>query len=681
MINFKSIPFLRLLFPYVLGICFSLTFGVLSNIHLLLMLSFLLCLITFGFQKFYLSPLYFKKAAYIVSANVFLFLLANEAFYLYKDTNRANHYTHFLNQQAQNFFVTVDDVPVKTDKGTKLPVSVECVEYQNQWRVVCGKIIVYLKNDSIRNFDVGDALLINAKYTTVSEPKNPNEFNYKRFLDNKNIFHVVYAKPEEVFITKPLLQKFSISQLGAQIKLKVVNTFRNSGLSKETFAICSALLVGYDDEIDSDIMRSFSHSGTLHVLSVSGMHTGILFGIFVFLFGLFDKHDKYKKLRCFLVVIALFLFVVITGFAPAVLRAALMLSLIVVGQTFYKQSNGFNTLFLSAFILLLTNPCLVTDVGFLLSYTAVFGIMYLYPLLSQRFYFDNWLLQKINSLTLMSVSATVFTLPISLYYFHQFPVWFVFSNLVIIPLSTVVMIGAITLLCLNQLVFFKTFLVGAINQLNALMLWFARLTDQPDFGYIDNIHFSTTDFLYLSLCIVLLLWIVHSRQYVTVRLFLMLCGAWLFTNLIFSYQQLQQKEFVVFFVKQKPAFVLRHGTEVYCYADSLTNAEMERYLNPYLLSLQQYNLRPVKTDLIKVDTVAIQFLNRKNQTLMSPALNYIVVSHNTSVNPLEFVKNKPMVIADCSNSYNFVKTLRQQCALAEVPFYSVKEQGALRIRL
>lgn len=681
MINFKSVPFLRLLVPYVLGICFTLSFGILSNIHLLLSLSFLLCLITFSFQKFYVRPLYFKKAIYIVCANVFLFLLANEAMYVYKDTNRTNHYSHFLNQQSQNFFVTVTDVPVKTERGTKLTVGIDCIEYQHKWMIVQGTTIVYLKNDSSKNYKVGDNLLINAKYTAVNEPRNPYEFDYKHFLENKNIFHVVYAKPESVVVTKPIQQKFSFNQLGAHLKLRAVNTLRNSGLTKDAFSICSALLVGYDDEIDSDIMQSFSHSGTLHVLSVSGMHTGILFGIFVFLFGLFDKHHKYKKLKCFSVVFALSLFVLITGFSPAVLRASLMLSLIVIGQTFYKQGNGFNTLFLSAFILLLMNPGLVMDVGFLLSYLAVFGIMYLYPILSQRFYFDNWFLQKTNSLTLMSVSATLFTLPISLYYFHQFPIWFVFSNLVIIPLSTIIMIGAIALLCLNQVAIIKGILVYGINKLNTLMLWFASLTDNSEYGYIGNIHFSGWDFLFLSIAILFVLWIMHSKQYLVVKLFLMLCVVWLFSGLFFSYRQMQQKELVVFYVKQKPAIILRHGVNVYCSLDSLSEKEKERYINPYLLSLPHCHLKPIKADLIKQSTAIIQFLNRKEQSFIESSSDYIVVSHNVKINPFEFHKNKPMIIADCSNSYNFVKRLKQECALADVPFYSVKEQGALRVSL
>lgn len=679
MVNFKSIPFLRILFPYVLGIIFSLTIGVLPNVHVLLLFSFSAVVIAFLYQYFYKRPMYLKKFFFILSTNIFLFLLANEAYFQYKDLNRSNHYSHYLNNEPQKFFVSIEDVPVKTERYTKLTANINAISFNNQWNLVEGRTILYLQNDSLRSFEVGDELLVESKFTTVNEPKNPYEFNYKSFLESRNIFHVVYAKPHQVSSSPYLKHNFSFNRLGASIKHSVVSTLRSSGLSQEAFSIAAALLVGYDDEIDSDIMQSFSHSGTLHVLSVSGMHTGVLFGIFVFLFGLFDKHQRYKKLKCFSVITGLALFVLITGFSPAVLRAALMLSLIVIGQTFYKQGNSFNTLFLSAFLLLLVNPCLVNDVGFLLSYTAVFGIMYLYPVLSQRFYFDNWLWQKINSLTLMSVSATLFTLPISLYYFHQFPTWFVFSNLLIIPLSTILMVGAIALVCLSKVVFAKTVLVYGVNKLNAIMLWFAQLTDEPGYGYIDTVHFSITDFLYLSALIALFLWIIYSKQYKTVVLFLICCASWLITNLYFSYQQTKEKELVIFYVKQKPAFLYRNGMKIYAALDSLSNREIERHIKPYLLSLQQYNLIPVKANLFKQKDFCLEHLSKERIPIGNAS--YVLVSHNNPLVPADLFKNKPLVIADCSNSATFVKQLKQQCALADIPFYSVKEQGALRINL
>ena len=213
------------------------------------------------------------------------------------------------------------------------------------------------------------------------------------------------------------------------------------------------------------------------------------------------------------------------------------------------------------------------------------------------------------------------------------------------------------------------------------MLWFAQLTDNPDYGYIDNVHFSVSDFLYLSSLIALFLWIVYSKQYKTVVLFLTLCASWLITGMCFSYRQTQEKELVVFSIKHKPAFLYRSGTNIYTSLDSLTNKEKERYIKPYLLSLHQTEFRKLTGNIIQHHNFSLTHMSGQNLVSADCCSDYIIISNNTKINPMDLHKNKPLVIADCSNSYTFVKQLKQQCALADVPFYSVKENGALRISL
>jgi competence protein ComEC len=313
------------------------------------------------------------------------------------------------------------------------------------------------------------------------------------------------------------------------IKSKLVSILRDSELSQEAFSICSALLVGYDDEIDSEVMQSFSHSGTLHILSVSGMHTGVLYAVLIFLFSLIDKYDKYKKTKFVFIMLGLWLFVLVTGLSPSILRAALMLSLVLVGKTFYKQGNSYNTLLLSAFLLLLYNPYLIKDVGFLLSYCAVFGIMYLYPILQKLYFFENKILQTTWSGVIMSVSATVFTLPISLYFFHQFPIWFVFSNMIIIPISFLIMGAAALFLMLLQSSFHQSHFSIYHKWFNfCIMMWFAQLTDNPNYGFIDFISFSKTDFCFMTIIIILLcLMILSTKSYKQVLALCLLVITWL----------------------------------------------------------------------------------------------------------------------------------------------------------
>ncbi|HRF99941.1 MAG TPA: ComEC/Rec2 family competence protein [Bacteroidia bacterium] len=647
--------------------------------HLIFFVSFSFLVLTFLFQKFYKSNLLLTKKLFILSVNIFLFFLAFESSFFYCDKNNPSHYSNFLNHQHQQFEAIIDEIPIVSEQTIKLYVTVNAIDDHTKWHYATGKTIVYVRQDSSIKLNVGDKLLIRSRFSYLTEPKNPNEFNYKEFLESKNIYHTVFAQSKNTSVINERA-RFHYSKIGVYIKSRLVSILRYSGLSQEAFSICSALLVGYDDEIDSDIIQSFSHSGTLHILSVSGMHTGVLYAVLIFLFSLFDKYDNYKKTKFAFVMLFLWLFVLVTGFSPSILRAAIMLSLVLFGKTFYKQGNSYNTLLLSAFIILLFNPYLIKDVGFLLSYSAVFGIMYLYPKLQRLYVFDNRILQTSWSGVLMSVSATFFTLPISLYFFHQFPLWFVFSNMIIIPISLLIMGASALILVFFKIAIVSNILVYIINIFTAFMLWLAQLTDNPTYGYIDFISFSKTDFCFLTATLILFLIFISTKSYKQVVVFGLLIISWISSSVIINYNNSHQKELVVFHVKQQSVFALRVGHTVYGNFKNIPKKDFERYVKPYLLNYSNLKLVAADADAFKTDSVLI-LRNYSNSNLQDLNPNVVLVSHDKPIELVTNHKTKPIVIADCSNSYKFVKKLKKQCAQFDIPFYSVKENGAFKVNL
>ncbi|MES2512575.1 MAG: ComEC/Rec2 family competence protein [Bacteroidota bacterium] len=665
----------------MLGVIFSECTGQVEQQHIIFTVVSLLWIASFCFQSFQPSVTAFKKVAFIVCSNLLLFILAFESCYLYNARNQHDHYTHFVFPGKQNMVATITDIPVTSQTFIKVPVEVNCVEEHNQWHYTEGQTIIYLRNDSSLSLELGNQILVNSEFSFVNNPKNPGEFDYKLFLQNKNIFHVVYANSKSITPIPQINSEFDITHLGTHIKAQLVSVLRNSDLSREAFSICSALLVGYDDEIDSAVMQSFSHSGTLHILSVSGMHTGVLYGILVYIFSLFDKYDRFKKTKFCFVMSFLVLLIFITGLSPSVLRAALMLSLVLFGQTFYKQGNSYNTLLLSAFLLLLFNPYLIKDVGFLLSYFAVFGIMYLYPILHKLHVFNNRILQWLWTSVLISVAATVFTLPISLYYFHQFPIWFAFSNLVIIPISILIMISAALFLVIYKIGFLNYITTCIINVCTSVMLWLAQLTDNPQYGFIDFIFFSVTDLVFLSLCIMLCLMIISGKQYKQVLALCIIMITWLSASLYDNYKQLNENELVIFHVKHQSVLALRVGQTVYADFDSISEKDMQRHVKPYLLTISNLKIIPIKNNVLKLNDKTILRADRPGVALTESDPHYIVVSNDTPLELITNYKTRPVIIADCSNSYKFVKKLKRQCALASVSFYWAKETGAVQIKL
>lgn len=593
LVNFKSIPFFRLLVPYVIGIIFyELNFPEVFN-NFSFWFSATLVVTFFSLSKFFFIQNRQLKIIYSVSVQVFLFFLPFKTFEYYKENLNQYHYTNYLSQHSQKTIGVIKDISLTKSKLAKLTLYINAIEINNNWKYCDGKTIVYVKGSENRNLSIGNEVLIQSKYNPIYNNGNPNEFDYKKFMERKNIFHTVFVNSHKIHFIKRL-NDFSIVDYGSKLKHHIVTILRESKLSQNAFSICSALIVGYDDEIDSEVINSFSHSGTLHMLSVSGLHTGVIYSILLFLFSMIDKNNRFKLTKTFVIIICLFLFVLITGLSPSVLRASVMFSLIIIGKTFYRESNSYNTLFLSAFILLFINPYLIYDIGFLLSYTAVFGIIYLYPKLNNFILLDNRILKWMWNGASVSIAATIFTLPITLYYFHQFPIWFILSNLIIIPIGLFNMFGGIILILLYKITFLNSLLTYTINCSTDIMLWLTKLTNNNTIGYIDNIAFSKIDLMFLIFIFVCLTFSFYYKTYRYVMTTIITSIIWCVLS-IFNLIEQQHTHTATFLnINKKRVYVIQKGNNVLINAvDSINYNDIERYIKPSIVNTSGLNYQVV----------------------------------------------------------------------------------------
>ncbi|MFO0321071.1 MAG: ComEC/Rec2 family competence protein [Bacteroidota bacterium] len=680
MFSFKSIPFLKIIFPFIIGILFVLKFGLIKFTNFYFIINAFLFASLFFFNYHSKINNRFNKIACAISINLFLFFLAHISYYTYDARNSKTHYTNYINSSQQKLVIMVSEEPIMTENGLKIIAEIKNICQNNIWKNTFGKTVIYLIKNSNNSYQVGDYLYLKTKFHQINGPKNPKEFNYKKYLENKNIFNVIYTDQKHLinFHAKEIEENHL--QIAEKIKSFIIKKLRNVNLSEDAFSICSALLVGFDDEIKKDVLNSFSHSGTLHVLSVSGLHTGVIYGFIIFLFSLFDKGNKFKILKCIVVIFSLFMFSAVTGFSPAVLRASLMLSLIIFGKTFQKENNSYNTLLVSAFIILLFNPLLITDAGFLLSYFAVFGILYLYPILDSFFYIENIILKWFLKSSLISISATLFTLPITLYFFHQFPIWFIFSNLFIIPLTLMIMLFSFLLLVLCKIVFLKTVLSLIINAGISLMIYISNLTDNNIYGYIDYIAFGILDVFFLSLTLFLLLIFINNKEFKYMVSVLIVCITWSSTKIISYYAQLKENELIVFHINRKSFFATRIGNLLYCDSSKLTKYEFNRSVKPYLLNYDHLNIIHSKKNKIKLNKISFVNLENQIQPNIKETINYVLISNNSLVNLNHFKSHNSIIISDCSNNFKTVNQLKKQCKNYRLKFYDVKEKGALIIK-
>ncbi|MBA4323416.1 MAG: competence protein, partial [Odoribacter sp.] len=340
----------------------------------------------------------------------------------------------------------ISEPPVEKENTFKLVVEVRNIKDSTTWKEVSGKAIIYLQKDSFSSgLHYGDRLFISSDFSEVRSPQNPSEFNYKKYLSNRFVYHQSYVKSGKwKLVSRDHGNIFMTAAIN--IRNLFLGIFRDNKITGREYAVSSALILGYTDKIDPELMKDYSNVGVIHILSVSGMHVGVIFLVLNYLLFFFEKFRHGKIIKTIILLLLIWLYAMITGLSPAVLRAAAMFSFIAAGRSFNRQVNIFNSLAASAFLLLMINPFFLADVGFQLSYLAVVGIIIIQPFLSSLWYPGNWFLKQAWGITVVSVAAQIATFPLSIMYFHQFPNYFLVSNLIVIPFSNFIIYSGMLVL-------------------------------------------------------------------------------------------------------------------------------------------------------------------------------------------------------------------------------------------
>lgn len=671
MVNFSKIPFLRLLIPFVLGIIIYSGLNLYSDVfYLLFFVFFVLSLVYFVNKK---TSDIIKNVLFIVISDIFLFLSGFYGCYHFNPKSDSNYFGYSVTHSYQNWVGEIDGIAVEKESFYKAVVNVKSINDS----VAAGKLLVYLKKPLNEN-SVKPGYLIKAssQIQEIKGPQNPNEFNYKKFMEYKGVLYQTFVEPDAVVTEKT---KTTISYSGLATKLKIIKVFYNCGLSNDAAGLCSALITGYDDEMSSEIINAFARSGTLHVLSVSGLHTGIVFAVVMFVLGWIDKANKYKLLKLVVVLVILWFFVFVAGFSPPVLRAAIMLSLISIGKYYYSYLSNItlNVLAVSAFLILLFNPMLIYDIGFLLSYTAVLGILLFEPKLTSLINSKHSFVNKVWQLMCVSVAAQISTLPLTLYYFHQFPIWFVFTNILVIPLCAVIML-------LGFLLLLKLWLLsGVLNGLTRLVLFIVSLTDKAGVGYIDAIDFSFKDAVLLSVVILLFTAMINYRTYVYAVTLMITVIIWLLFSVLETYSVKSKNGLLVYQCNKQTAIDLKNKQVLFQYA----NVNQQAYDFHIKNNIASYNYADkfdVNYNFIDYNNNKVLIVKQGRDLSLIRYLqpDYLIITNNFVPDENDIINTKVrQVICDGSNSFKTLKLLKKLCNELKISVYSTKEKGFLELPL
>ena len=462
----RQFPLVRMILPVFLGMVMGIFFETDMKIPLALPGMIFLC---FGILVFFPKFIFPYSLRWITGILIFLLtaLFSFRIMMMGKDTLKKDYFGNF--QPIQRFCIgEVTEPVIQKQKSTKLIVSVTWMMENGEWRKTRGKALVYIgKNPLSQLLCYGDRLVLNTQFSLPEESRNPGGFDNRRYLRLKGIYRQAYVKPDHWKLIS-CGNRNPVFQMALSWRDRMLMILRSNGVKGREFAVASALLLGYVDEIDNDLMRDYSATGVMHILSVSGMHVGMIFLVLEKLLAFLEKRKKGAYVKALMVIVFIWLYALITGLSPAVLRAAAMLSLVVVGKTMKRHPDILNILAASVIFLVVWQPSLLADLGFQLSYLAVAGIVLLYKPVYNLFVPDNGLLDKIWSIVAVSIAAQLVTLPLCLYYFHQFPNYFIITNIIVIPLSNLIIYTGILALALGNIPWISLVVAKALS----LMVWF-----------------------------------------------------------------------------------------------------------------------------------------------------------------------------------------------------------------
>ncbi len=508
-------PFVRLLVPVVPGIIsgrfFAHSFPIEWGGEFCLFILCIFLSLLLGYKRFSL----FKRAwifGLIIHAFLYLFCFSLTVY----RSERFNP-LRFNLLKADLLLVRVQNEPRMANGNFRFEGEVIRVFNKQNLKHSCGKILISLEADSIGKFrpDYGDILLIPAVYHALEPPYNPGEFDYKLFMENRQVYFQSYVKRNQFLVLRGNAGNPVIS-FALSLRRKLINKYNTYLPDQEAAALASTLILGYRADLNKDVIEAYSKTGTMHILSVSGMHVGIVFLVLSFLLRAMGRSKVLILVRVLLVITAIWFYSLISGFSSPVCRAALMISFVLIGKALNKNQNSYNLIAISAFFLLLYYPYYLFDVGFQLSYLAVCGLVYFHPKFYHILYFKNKFIDYAWSYCALSLAAQLATFPLSLYYFHQFPLYFLISNLLIVLPVTIIMYAGILLLAIPfifLLVPLGKFLNELINLTNDILFW------------IENFPFSSISGIWINglqlalLCILILTLVFWSEFKLKIFLF------------------------------------------------------------------------------------------------------------------------------------------------------------------
>lgn len=494
---------------------------------------------------------------------------------------------HFSRHKANVLLGYVADEPIVRGDRVRFPFRVTGIYGVEGLKRTSGKLMVTvagMDSRSLLSLAYGDEFILSANYQDVRPPYNPGELDYKRFLANKHIWHQAYCGFDQI---KQVGKGKGSTLLAYALRLRrrMVGKFSRYITDKDALSVASTLVLGYRADLSEPLLQAFSSTGTIHVLSVSGMHVVMLFWLLNKLFWWAGYNRQLRIARFAAMLLVIWGYALLTGLSPSVLRASFMISFVIAADAFRRQNRIYNSIAASAFFLLLYDPQFVADIGFQLSYLAVLGIVWLFPLLGNITVATYRFTKPVIDAAGVSIAAQAGAGPLAAYYFHQFPLYFLLANLLILlPVGLSMYLGfALLVLPSGQLAFWTGY---ALQETVILINTILTKIEQFPKASIAGLWPSWWDEVLIYWLMVALTIAFVKRRKCWFYGALMCSALLICSSTVATVQRLYSEELIVFNVRRNLAVGFHKGGKTWVYTD-LPSPEDRTYRYSVLPGLEQ----------------------------------------------------------------------------------------------
>ena len=669
-----NFPVIKIVFYLVIGVLIGYYCGVSINLSIVISSIFLILVLI----SLYVNRRTRKKtvAFGFIAYSLFISLgILTTSFH--NEKNHLNHYTKTLNKESSlnpNIIFKVREVLKPTAYHHKYVIDFKSINGQK----VTGKSLLNVQKDSIQNqLKVDELVFTSTNIKELNSSLNPYQFDYKSYLNKKQIFNQLVVEKNDLQTLSD--EKNTIFGLASKFREAINEKLIKYNFNDDELAIVNALLLGQRQDISKEIYDSYTQAGAIHILAVSGLHVGIILIMLNILFKPIERIKRGRVVKTLIILTLLWCFAIIAGLSASVTRAVTMFSIVTIGMNLKRATNIYNTLAISIFILLLFKPYFLFDVGFQLSYLAVFAIVWIQPLIYNYWKPKIWLIDKFWQIFTVTIAAQLGVAPISLFYFHQFPGLFFVSNLVIIPFLGFILGFGILIIALALLDILPQFLASIFGNIIGWMNDFiAFVSKQEDFLF-KHISFEILSVLasyFLIFSVIKLFKHISYR-----RIILALSSIAIFISvLIFNKYDNATKAFLIFHKSRHSLIGIKHTENLMVHhnLDSLSLIK-DKVISNYEVGSQINNksydsihsVYKINDKLLLViDSLGIY------GTSFKPNIVLLINSPKINLNRLIDELDPELIIADGSNYKSFQERWSKTCINRKIPFHQTSKKGA-----